>query len=107
MQIGWLAILAVAPLAPAQSFFSNGLTRFAGVDTSQLTGDGGPAYYAAFQGAYALARDPAGNFYIGEMARIRKIDTHSVITTIAGTGVPGETGDGGPATSAQVNFVTG
>lgn len=107
MQIGWLAILAVAPLAPAQSFFNNGITRFAGVDTSQLTGDGGPAYYATFQGAYALARDAAGSFYIGETARIRRIDTQGVITTIAGTGVPGETGDGGPATSAQVNFVTG
>ena len=93
--------------ALAQSFLSGGLTRFAGLDTSTLTGDNGPAYYAAFQGPYAVARDAAGDIYIGETARIRKIDTHGTITTIAGTGVPGETGDGGPATSAQVNFVTG
>src|SRR5579863_2057602 len=101
------AFILIPFAAAAQSFLSGGLSRFAGLDTSQLTGDGGPAYYATFQGANALARDPAGNFYIGEIARIRKIDTHGVITTIAGTGVPGETGDGGPATSAQVNFVTG
>src|SRR5579862_8607567 len=91
----------------AQSFLSGGLTRFAGIDTSTLTGDNGPAYYAAFQGPYAVARDPAGDIYIGEIARIRKIDTHGIVTTIAGTGVPGDSGDGGPATSAEINYVTG
>jgi uncharacterized protein (TIGR03437 family) len=91
----------------AQSFLNSGLSRFAGIDTSMLTGDNGPAYYASFQSPYALARDGAGNLYIGEIARIRKIDTHGVITTIAGTGVPGDTGDGGPATAAEVNYVGG
>ena len=83
------------------------MTRFAGIDTSTLTGDNGPAYYAAFQSPYALARDTAGDIYIGEIARIRKIDTQGVVTTIAGTGVPGESGDGGLATSAQINYVSG
>ncbi len=91
----------------AQSFLSGGLSRFAGIDTSTLTGDNGPAYYAAFQSPYAVARDGAGNLYIGEIARIRKIDTHGVITTIAGTGVSGETGDGGMATAAEIYYVTG
>jgi len=89
----------------AQSFLPSGLSRFAGIDTSTLTGDNGPAYYAAFQGPVAVARDSAGNLYIGEIARIRKIDTHGVITTIAGTGTAGETGDGGPASSAEINYV--
>ncbi len=94
-------------LLTAQSFLSGGLSRFAGLDTSTLTGDHGPAYYAAFQGPYAVARDRAGNIYIGEEARIRKIDTHGVITTIAGTGTPGYSGDGGPATAAELSFVGG
>jgi uncharacterized protein (TIGR03437 family) len=104
-----LSILAVIfpCAAAAQSFLSGGLSRFAGIDTSTLTGDNGPAYYAAFQGASAVARDTVGNIYIGEIARIRKIDTQGIITTIAGTGVPGETGDGGAATAAQINYVGG
>src|SRR5581483_8676451 len=73
----------------------------------KLTGDNGPANNATLQGPYALARDGAASFYIGETARIRKIDHHGIITTIAGTGVPGESGDGGPAISAQVNYVGG
>jgi trimeric autotransporter adhesin len=95
------------PAAPAQSFLSSGLARFAGIDTSRLTGDNGPAYYAALQGPFAVARDSVGNIYIGEIARIRKIDTHGVITTIAGTGAAGESGDGGPATAAEINYVGG
>ena len=93
--------------ATAQSFLSGGLSRFAGIDTIHADGDNGPAYYAAFQGPSAVARDAAGNIYIGEIARIRKIDTHGVITTIAGTGARGDTGDGGPATSAEINYVGG
>lgn len=46
--------------------------------------------------------DKAGNIYIGERARLRKITPSGIITTIAGTGTMGLTGDGGPATSAQI-----
>src|SRR5271170_3529333 len=101
-------LMVVFPCAvTAQSFLSSGLIRFAGIDTSMLTGDNGPAYYAAFQGPYAVARDGEGNIFVGEIARIRKIDTHGIVTTIAGTGVPGESGDGGPATNAEINYVGG
>jgi hypothetical protein len=102
-----MVLLFLPFAAAAQSFLSGGLTRFAGLDTSTLTGDNGPAYYAAFQSPYAVARDATGNIYIGEIARIRRIDTRGIVTTIAGTGVPGETGDGGPATTAQINYVSG
>lgn len=104
--LGILMVLAPCAMT-AQSFLSSGLSRFAGIDTSTLTGDNGPAYYAAFQGPYAVARDPAGNIYVGEIARIRKIDTHGIVTTIAGTGVAGESGDGGPAIAAEINYVGG
>jgi uncharacterized protein (TIGR03437 family) len=108
MRSGASILVFVLPCAiSAQSFLSSGLARFAGIDTSTITGDGGPAYYGAFQGPTAVARDAAGNLFVGELARIRKIDAQGVITTIAGTGTAGDTGDGGPATSAQVSFVGG
>ena len=108
MRLGLQILVVAFPVAvTAQSFLSSGLTRFAGVDTSKITGDGGPAYYAALGSPLPVARDSAGNIYIGEETRIRKIDPQGVITTIAGTGEPGDSGDGGPATSAQIFFVGG
>jgi hypothetical protein len=69
------------------------------------SGDGGPATSAqVFAGNVAL--DGAGNLYICELTnRIRKVDTNGIITTVAGTGQPGYTGDGGPATSATCNLI--
>jgi serine/threonine protein kinase, bacterial len=69
--------------ADSQSLFPSGLTRFAGLDNSAYTGDNGPAYYGKLRSAAALARDAAGNLYITEAARIRKIDTRGIITTVA------------------------
>src|ERR1039458_5566324 len=81
-----------APAQPA-SFLPN-LTRFAGVDNSQHTGDGGPSYYAALQVPMAIARDAAGRLYIAETTRIRKIDTNGIINTIAAYGSPNLYQDG-------------
>ena len=70
-----------------------------------VPGDGGPATRAGLYGPNDVAVDPAGNLYIAESygQRIRKVDAESgIITTIAGTGTAGTTGDGGPATLAQV-----
>ncbi|HSH23889.1 MAG TPA: right-handed parallel beta-helix repeat-containing protein, partial [Acidimicrobiales bacterium] len=71
-------------------------------------GDGGPATAAHLEHPYDMAADPAGNLYIADSghARVRKVDTSGVITTVAGTGVGGHSGDGGPATSAQLTFPT-
>jgi hypothetical protein len=72
------------------------------------SGDGGPATSAqVFAGNVAL--DGAGNLYICETDtnRIRKVDTKGIITTVAGTGQPGYTGDGGLATSAKLQFPQG
>ena len=76
-------------------------------------GDGGPALEARLAQPYGQAADPAGrvaydrqgNLLIAdtENNRIRRVDTAGIITTIAGTGVAGYSGDDGPATAAQLN----
>lgn len=70
-------------------------------------GDGGPATSALLAGPYTLTGDAAGNLYIADRDnnRIRKISA-GVISTIAGTGSVGYTGDNGPATSAMLNAPT-
>ncbi len=78
-----------------------------GVGGSRSSGDGGPALNAGLSSPWLLAIDAAGNLYVGENARIRKISTDGTITTVAGSGVYGYTGDGGPATSAQIGLIGG
>jgi sugar lactone lactonase YvrE len=80
------------------------LTIFAGTGTGGYSGDGGPATQAELSDAYGLAADAAGNLYIadGEDMRVRKVDTNGIITTIAGNGHYGFSGDGGPATQAEI-----
>jgi sugar lactone lactonase YvrE len=79
----------------------------AGTDFFGYGGDGGPATQAVlnyFNGAIA---DVAGNVYIADTLnnRLRKIDAATGnISTIAGTGLPGYSGDGGPAVNAQLNY---
>jgi len=77
-------------------------------------GDGGPATSASlsFVGTAlhtGIALDPQGNMYIADTShnRIRKVDTSGMITTFAGTGVFGFSGDGGPAASAQLSSPSG
>jgi hypothetical protein len=66
--------------------------------------DGGPATQALFNNPEGLAVDKAGNVYVvdADNNRIRKIDVGGIITTIAGTGQPGYSGDGGPALNAML-----
>jgi uncharacterized protein (TIGR03437 family) len=70
------------------------------------TGDGGPATSAYLQFPYAVATDNAGNVIIGDGNRIRRIATSGIITTLAGNGTSGFSGDGGPATDALLGTVT-
>jgi uncharacterized protein (TIGR03437 family) len=80
---------------------SGTITTIAGGGSPGANGDGGPATKALiFPSSVAL--DAAGNMYIAQGASIRKVDTTGIITTIAGNGLPGDTGDGGPATSATI-----
>jgi len=83
------------------------LRSFAGADTTGFSGDGGPALTALLDGPQSLATDGQGNVYIGEPARIRRVDANGIISTIAGTGIAGFSGDGGPATAAQLDWGLG
>lgn len=66
-------------------------------------GDGGPATSASMA-PYDIEFDGVGNLYIldGPACKIRKVDVSGTITTVAGTGAPANTGDGGPATAAGI-----
>ena len=81
-------------------------TVVAGTGVEGFSGDGGPASSAQLNAPSAVALDAAGNLYIADTSnnRIRKIDAKSgVISTIAGTGGFGGSGDTGPAVAAQLN----
>ncbi|HTB12228.1 MAG TPA: hypothetical protein VK752_11680 [Bryobacteraceae bacterium] len=80
------------------------ITTVAGTGTQGSGGDNGPATSANLNLPAAVAVDSSGNLYISEAGgnRIRKV-SNGTITTIAGTGKAGYSGDNGPATSAQLN----
>ena len=79
------------------------ITTVAG-STPGYGGDGGPAIQAQLGSPSEVAVDTSGNLYIADSAnnRIRKVDTSGIITTVAGNGMPGYGGDGGPAIQAQL-----
>ena len=85
------------------------ISTIAGNGTAFFSGDGGNAMTASLHDPTGVAMDHSGNIYICDKSnhRVRKIDNLGIITTIAGTGVPGYTGDGGPATAAQLNGPAG
>jgi sugar lactone lactonase YvrE len=70
-------------------------------------GDGGQALAARFSSITALALGPDGSLYLADTGnhRIRRIDPSGIVTTIAGTGRSGYTGDGGPALDADLDEV--
>ncbi|HEY6424868.1 MAG TPA: protein kinase [Pseudonocardiaceae bacterium] len=84
------------------------ITTIAGNGTKGSTGDGGPAVLAQLSYPIDVAFDRSGNLYVAESTgkRIRKIDPNGLISTVAGTGDEGFSGDGGPATRAQLGYPT-
>jgi sugar lactone lactonase YvrE len=84
---------------------TNGIiTTIAGTGNAGFAGDGGPATKAELNGPTSVAIDGRGNLYIADALnfRFRKIDTEGIITTVAGNGEGGFSGDGAPATNARV-----
>jgi trimeric autotransporter adhesin len=83
------------------------ITTVAGIGTATISGDGGPATSAGVGAPSDVAVDSVGNLYITDYAvgyRIRKVAAGTgIITTVAGNGTAGFTGDGGAATSAELN----
>ncbi|MEP7362270.1 MAG: SMP-30/gluconolactonase/LRE family protein [Acidobacteriota bacterium] len=85
------------------------MSTYAGTGSRTPSGDGGPALSAGFGFPEFVAVDPAGNLYVSDSAayRVRKITPNGIITTVAGTGVFGYSGDGGPGTSAAITIPQG
>jgi streptogramin lyase len=81
------------------------ITTFAGTGEAGYSGDGGPATDARIDNPYGIARGPDGGLYICDMNNhvVRRVSPDGTISTVAGTGKRGYTGDGGPATRAQLN----
>jgi DNA-binding beta-propeller fold protein YncE len=80
------------------------ITTAAGNGANGFSGDGGQATAAAISSPHGVAIDTLGNLYIPDYTgRVRKVAVSGVITTIAGNGTPGYSGDPGPALSAQLN----
>jgi len=85
------------------------ITTIAGIDTAGYSGDGGPAIAAKISNPWGVTVDVAGNLYIADHQNncIRKVDTSGIITTVAGNGTAGYSGNGFAATNAKLYFPTG
>lgn len=104
--------LAVATLAATGATGALGgsgggtITTIAGSGVRGFFGDGGPATSARLNYPRGVAVDGKGNVYIADLSslRIRKVSPGGRITTFAGNGKYGSSGDGGPATSARLYY---
>ena len=85
------------------------ITTLAGNGAITFAGDGGPATRASFFNPSGVAADGAGNVYIADSMnnRVRKVNSAGTISTVAGNGSPGFSGDGGPATGASLSMPMG
>jgi uncharacterized repeat protein (TIGR03803 family) len=86
------------------------ITTVAGDGTAGYSGDGGAATKAELDDPIGVGLDTSGNIYIGDFSnnRVRKVTVSTgIITTVAGDGTNGYSGDGGPATSAELSFPGG
>ena len=85
------------------------ISTVAGIGAPGFSGDGAAATAAQLNGPIDVAVDASGNLYIADLRnnRIRKVDTAGNISTVAGNGTRGFSGDGAAATAAQLNWPTG
>lgn len=85
------------------------ITTVAGNGLFGFSGDGGPATQARISDIYDVALGPDGAIYIADFSnhRVRRVGTDGIITTVAGNGVNGWSGDGGPARQAAIGYPWG
>ena len=85
------------------------VTTIAGSDSAGYSGDNGPAVMARLNTPHGIAADWHGNVFIADAGNncIRKVSASGIITTVAGNGIAGYTGDGGPATNATLSQPSG
>jgi len=100
------------PCAAISSFTAGDITTFAGHQDPNgggFGGDGGPATQASLFNPIGLAFDQHGNLYVADTGNevIRKVTSAGIISTVAGSGIAGYSGDGGPALQAALNSPTG
>ncbi len=104
-----LLVLCFAPWATrAQMVVAHSILTYAGNGTAGLSGNGGAAAAAELNGPSGIAVDGLGNLYIADVANyvVREVNASTgVISTIAGNGTAGFSGDGGPATAAEIRPV--
>ncbi len=87
---------------------SGTITTVVGTGVAGYSGDTGPATNAEISAPGPMAVDPEGNvFFADDNSTVRKVDVNGIITTVAGTGEPGYSGDCGPAISAQLDGPSG
>ena len=101
-----IAALAVGTLMVGQALAGAGdISTVAGDGIATFSGDGGPATSARLRNPFGVELDSSGNLFIADLGnnRIRKVDTSGNISTVAGNGSQGFSGDGGPATSTKLN----
>ena len=93
-----------------RKIFPNGvIITIAGTGLQGYSGDNGPAISATLNNPEQIAIDDTGNVFFADYYNhaIRKIDLSGTISTIAGTGIAGYSGDNGPATNAQLKYPWG
>lgn len=102
-----IALIAVGISLSAQT--PGNIQTIAGNGSTFYSGDGGPAIQAGLNVPVGVSTDRSGNLFVTDQFnhRIRKITPDGKISTIAGTGVAGFSGDGGPAINAEINTPTG
>jgi len=85
------------------------ISTVAGTGRQGYSGDGGPAVQARLNGPCSVALGTHGELYIADTHNncIRKVDSKGIVSTVAGTARAGYSGDGGPATKAQLNYPWG
>jgi hypothetical protein len=100
------ALVGTGTTAPAA--VAGAITTVAGTGVGGFSGDGGPAIRAQIDNPSGIEPLPDGGFLFADLNNntVRRVSATGTITTVAGNGVPGFSGDGGAATAAKLNFPT-